>query len=112
MQGIVWHVPHWDWRLMDMIPNGTLSGCYPTLPKIVNQCKLLQGLCAMPKWVLANMTPLLQCTMKKTFPSTNNMEHGFWFCHDDIKGCVSGNQNDYVMDWPIVPKTWLLKINI
>ena len=41
----------------------------------------------MPKWELANMTHLFQCTRKqrKKNSSTNNKEHEFWFCHDDIK---------------------------
>ena len=28
----------------------------------------------------------------KEFLSTNNVEHKFWFCPDDIKRCVSGNK--------------------
>jgi hypothetical protein len=36
--------------------------------KNIGQCKPLEGLCAMPKWVLANTTPLLQCTMNKNIP--------------------------------------------
>ena len=43
--------------------------------------------------------------MKKKFPFTNNVEHKFWFGHDDIKGCVSCNKYKYAVDWPIVPKT-------
>lgn len=35
--------------------------------------------------------------MKKIISSTNNVEHKFWFCYDDIKRCVNGNQNEYVM---------------
>ena len=42
--------------------------------------------------------------------SINNVENGFWFYHDGIKHFVSENKNEYVMDWPIVPNTWLMKI--
>jgi hypothetical protein len=54
-------------------------------------------------------TPLYKEMLK--FPKTNNMEHGFWFCHD-IKRCVSNNKNEYDMDRPIVLNTWPLKIGI
>ena len=37
-------------------------------------------------------------------------EYKFWFCPDDIKHCVSGSKNKYVLDWPIVPNTWPVKI--
>ena len=37
------------------------------------------------------------------------MEYEFWFCHDDIKRCVTGNKK-YVLDWPVVPNIWLVKI--
>lgn len=36
--------------------------------------------------------------MKKKFHFTNNVEHEFWSCHDNIKRCVSGNKSEYVMD--------------
>ena len=36
---------------------------------------------------------------KKKFPSTNNVEDAFWFCHDGIKRCVSGNKYEHVQDW-------------
>jgi hypothetical protein len=48
--------------------------------------------------------------MKKKFPSTNNVECGVWFCHDDIKYCVSDNKNECVMDLPIVLDIRPLKI--
>lgn len=41
---------------------------------------------------------------KKEFRSTNNMEHKFWFCHDNI------NTNNFILDWPMVPNTWPMKI--
>ena len=44
--------------------------------------------------------------LKKEFHSTNNVEYEFWFCHDDIKRCVSGTKKKYVLDWPTVPNTW------
>ena len=48
--------------------------------------------------------------LKKEYHSTNNVEYEFWFCHDDIKRCVSGNKKMYVLDWPVVPNTWPVKI--
>ena len=48
--------------------------------------------------------------MKNKLSSTNNVEHGFQFCNDDIKHCGSRNKNEYLMEWSIVLKTWLLKI--
>ena len=80
MQGVMRHIPHWYWTLTSLIPSGTLSCSNPNLPKNDGQCKPLQGLCALPKWELPNMTPPVQCRkMKKNSPSTNNVEHGFWF---------------------------------
>lgn len=82
--------------------------------KDVLQFESLQGLWAMPKWEMANMTPLLQCTKRwrrSSLPPTIwNM--GFCFFHDDIKHYVSGNKFEYVVDWLIVPNTWPLKIGI
>ena len=49
--------------------------------------------------------------LMKEFRSHNNGEYEFWFCPDDIKRCVSGSMNKYVLDWPIVPNTWPVKIN-
>ena len=46
----------------------------------------------------------------KKFSSTNNVDYGYWFCHDDIKLFLSGNKNEYVM--LIVSNTWPLKIGI
>ena len=43
--------------------------------------------------------------------SPNNEEYEFWFCPDDIKCCVSGSMKKYVLDWPIVPNTWPVKIS-
>jgi hypothetical protein len=48
--------------------------------------------------------------LRKEFRSPNNMEYEFWFYPDDIKGCVSGSKKKYVLDWPIVPNTWSVKI--
>jgi hypothetical protein len=48
--------------------------------------------------------------LKKEYRSTNIMEYEFWFCHDDIKRCVSGSKKKYVLDWPIIPNTWHVKI--
>ena len=47
--------------------------------------------------------------LKIEYCSTNNVEYKFQFCHDDIKCCVSGN-NKYILDWHVVPNTWLVKI--
>lgn len=51
---------------------------------------------------------------EKKFSSTNSVEDGFWYDHDNVKSCVSNNKNEYVMDWPIGPNIWPLKggINI
>ena len=35
---------------------------------------------------------------KKKLPSTNNVEHAFWFCLNNIKRCVSGSKEKYVMN--------------
>ena len=43
--------------------------------------------------------------------SPNNGEYEFWFCHDDIKCYVSGSMKKYVLDWPIAPNTWPVKIS-
>ena len=40
----------------------------------------------------------------------NNVEYECWFCHGDVKCCVSGSKKKYVLGWPIVPNTWLVKI--
>ena len=48
--------------------------------------------------------------LRKEFRSPNNVEYEFWFCHNDIKRCVSGSNKKYVLDWPIVPNTWPVKI--
>lgn len=48
--------------------------------------------------------------LKEEFCSTNNVEYRFWFSSDNIKRYVSGNKKRYVLDWPIVPSTWLVKI--
>ena len=48
----------------------------------------------------------------KEFRSPNNVEYEFWFCPNDIKCCVSDNTKKYVLDWPIVPNKWRMKIGI
>jgi hypothetical protein len=48
--------------------------------------------------------------LKKEYRSTNNVEYEFWFCPDDIKRCVNGSKKKYVLDWPVVPHTWPVKI--
>ena len=48
--------------------------------------------------------------LRKEFRSPNNVEYEFWFCPDDIKRCVSGSKKKYVLDWPVVPNTWPVKI--
>ena len=47
--------------------------------------------------------------LKKEFRSPNNMEYEFWFCHDDIKRCVSGSKKKYVLNWHVVSNTWLVR---
>ena len=46
----------------------------------------------------------------KEFRSPNNVKYEFWFCPDDIRRVVTGNKEKYVLDWPIVPNTWPIKI--
>ena len=48
--------------------------------------------------------------LRKEFLSPNNVEYESWFFPDDIKHCVNGNKKKYVLDWPIVSNTWLVKI--
>ena len=48
--------------------------------------------------------------LKKKFRSTNNVEYEFWFCPNDIKRCVSGIKKKYVLGWPTVPNTLLVKM--
>ena len=38
------------------------------------------------------------------------VEVDFWFCADDIKRCVSENKKAWVLDWLVVPPTWLVKL--
>ena len=35
--------------------------------------------------------------LKKEFRSTNNVKYEFWFCPDDIKRCVNGTKEKYVL---------------
>ena len=42
-------------------------------------------------------TPMYKWLMKEC-PFNNNVEYEFWFCHDDVKHCVSGNKKQYVLD--------------
>ena len=48
--------------------------------------------------------------LMKEFHFPNNGEYEFWFCPDDIKCCVCGNMKN-VLNWPIVPNTWPVKIS-
>ena len=95
-----------------LILNGTLSGCHLTLPKYVGQWKPLQGLYAQVGIGKHGTSAPLYKEMMKKFPKTNNMEHGFWFCHDNIKRCMNDNKIEYAMDRPIVQNTWPLNIGI
>ena len=55
------------------------------------------------------LAPIYKGFMKE-FRSLNNVEYEFLFCPDDIKRCVSGSKKKYVLDWPIIPNTWLVNI--
>ena len=44
--------------------------------------------------------------------STNNVEYEFWSYLDDIRCCVKSSKKKYVVNWPIVPNTWWMKICI
>ena len=48
--------------------------------------------------------------LKNEFRSTNNVAYEFWFCPHDIKRCVSDTKKKYVLDWPIEPNTWPVKM--
>ena len=48
--------------------------------------------------------------LRKEFRFSNNVEYEFWFCLEDIKRCVSGSKKKHMLDWPIVPNTWSVKI--
>ena len=64
----------------------------------------------MQKLELANMTPLLPRTRVWRKRSTYQ-QSGVWIlvCPNDMKHCVSGIKK-YVLDWPIEPHTWPMKI--
>ena len=47
--------------------------------------------------------------LKKEFRFIKNVECEFWFCPNDIKRCESGNEKKNILDWFIVPNTWLVK---
>ena len=105
----MWLILHPCKRLVVLLPNGTLQNCHPTQPRNIEHCMPLQGLCVMPKSRLANMTHLLQHTKgsRRNFTLPTMWS---WFCLDDIKRCVNGSMNNYLLDWPIVPNTWPVKI--
>ena len=48
--------------------------------------------------------------LRKEFCFSNNMEYEFWFCPNDVKRYVSSSKKKYVLDWPITPNTWQVKI--
>ena len=54
-------------------------------------------------------TPIYK-RLKKERRFTNNIEYEFRFCRDDIKRGVSASMKKDVLDWPISPNTWLVKI--
>ena len=84
-------------------------------PKLAKQCWTLQAI----TWTMCNAkvgtgkydipAPTYK-GLKKNFRSPNNVEYKFWFFHNDIKRCVSGSKKKYVLDWPMVPNMWPLKI--
>ena len=113
LQSMVWHIPHQCLRQIILLHNGTLQDCHPTLSKRCGQCRPIHGLCKMQKSEHANMAPLHQHTkgLEKEAPSINNVECEIWFCPNDIKRCMSDNQNKYVLNWPIIPNTSHVKID-
>lgn len=66
----------------------------------------------MPKlvWAKEGTLAIEYKGTKKEFCSTNNVEHEFWLCHDDIKQYVSDNKKKYVLDLPVLPNIWPMKI--
>jgi hypothetical protein len=97
--------PNSQWHIVRLLPN-SIKRCWAmqTITWSLCNAKVRFG-------KHGNSAPTYK-ERKKEFPSTNNVEDGFWHCHDDIKRCVIGNKNEYVKDWLIVPNTWLLKMVI
>jgi hypothetical protein len=44
------------------------------------------------------MPKCLYKDMKEEYCFTNNVEHEFWVCLDNIKHCMNGNKKKYVLD--------------
>lgn len=107
MMQLIWHP---CWRLVTPFSNGTLQDCRPTLQR--KKCWALQANIGTLTNTKAGTgkhgthAPMYK-EMKKEFRSANNVEYDFWFCHDDINGCVNGNKKTYVLDWPMVPNMWM-----
>ena len=47
---------------------------------------------------------------KKNYHTKKSVEVDFWFCADDIKRCVFGNNKAWILDWLGVPPMWLVKL--
>lgn len=111
-QSMVWLMPYQCLRRIAFLHIGTLQACHPTMTKGVGQCMPIDELWTMWKLEHANMTFLHQYTKgwRRSYCFTNSVEYVFWFYHDDIKRCISGNKKKYALDWPMVPNMWLVKI--
>lgn len=53
---------------------------------------------------------LMSKGMKKDFLSNKNMEYTFCFYPNNIKRCMNENNKKCVLDLPIVPNMWTIKI--
>ena len=108
---MVWLILHPCWRLIVLLPSGTLHDCHPTQPRCWTLQTITGTMCNAKVGIGKYGTPApIYKRLKKEFRSPNNVEYKFWFCLDDINRCVSGSKKKYVLDWPIVPNTWPMKI--
>ena len=49
-------------------------------------------------------------SMEKKFRFINDVEYEFWFCPNNFKHCMFGSKNKYVLDWPIEPNIWPVRL--
>ena len=48
--------------------------------------------------------------LEKEFRFTNNAEYELWFCPNNIKHCMSGNEKKYMLNLPIALNMWQVQI--
>ena len=109
---MVWLIRCQCWRLIVLLPSGTLHEYHPTPSKDVGQCKPIHEFYAMSKSKVVKwgtQLPRIRLWRKSIAPLTTwSMSFGFGL--DDIKRCVSGSKKKHVLYWHIVPNTWLVKV--